>query len=75
MIDSKKEQWGNRIRVIAFGIDKDKAKLKEAINAKGLTAFEHYNVTKQDKQTPSDGKTSRLAILFGTTFNRFLLNF
>ena len=47
MIDAKKEQWGDKIRVIAFGIDKDRAKLKEAINAKGLTAFEHYNVTKE----------------------------
>ena len=44
MIESKKEEWGDRIRVIAFGIDKDQAKLKEAIIAKGLTAFEHYNV-------------------------------
>ena len=35
--------------MIAFGIDKDQAKLKEAIAAKGLTAFEHYSVKKDEE--------------------------
>ena len=49
MIENKKEEWGDKLRVIAFGIDKDQAKLKEAIAAKGLTAFEHYSVKKDEE--------------------------
>ena len=49
MIESKKAEWGNKIRVIAFSIDNDLAKLREAITAKGLTSFEHYSVKKNDE--------------------------
>ena len=48
MLEKRKSEWGNKLRIIGVSIDQDKAKLKDHVNTKGWTKIEHYWKDKSD---------------------------
>lgn len=48
MLEKRKTDWGQNLRIIGVSIDQDKTKLKNHVNDKGWTSVEHYWRDKSD---------------------------
>lgn len=42
MLEKRKAEWGDKVRIIGLSIDQDKQKLKDHVKAKGWGTVEHY---------------------------------
>jgi len=48
MLQKRKSDWGDKVRIIGVSIDQSKEKMVEHVNNKGWTAVEHYHRHKSD---------------------------
>ena len=44
LVSFKKNDWGEKVRIIALSMDQDLEKLEKAIKNRGYEEFEHYSV-------------------------------
>ena len=42
MLEKKKQDWGENVRIIGVSLDEDKELLKNHLNDKNWTSVEHY---------------------------------
>ena len=43
-IEANKAKWSGKVRFLALSTDRDKSKQQAAINERGFTGFEHFNI-------------------------------
>lgn len=54
MLEKRKADWGDDVRIIGLSIDQDKEKLKSHVSSKGWTTVEHYFRGKSDASKTYD---------------------
>lgn len=48
MLEKRKADWGDKVRIVGLSIDQSKEKMVEHVNNKGWTSVEHYWRSKSD---------------------------